>query len=387
MGKKRMRKAAWLTLENGIVFEGRAFGAIDKDGGGEVVFNTAMSGYQEVLTDPSYRRQIVTFTCPHIGNVGVNHFDEESDRIQVAGIVVRECSPAHSNWRSERSLDDYLKQHGVIGIEGIDTRRLTRILRSEGAMRGYITTRRQSESAMQANAQQVRDMHGLDLTGEVTADEAYNFVLNADEPLLCEVPEFDRSETFKVAAFDFGIKRNILRRLTLLGCDVRVFPAKTSAEEILAWGPDGVFLSNGPGDPAAVTYAFAVVRRLAEQLPMFGICLGHQLIALAFGAKTYKLKFGHRGLNHPVQQQDGGAVEITSQNHGFSVEEASLPEELELTHVNINDHTVAGLRHKEFDLMCVQYHPEAAPGTHDSDYLFARFRQAMAVRRAAAASA
>ncbi len=381
-----MQRTAWLALENGVVLEGRAFGATDTDGGGEVVFNTAMSGYQEVLTDPSYRGQIVTFTCPHIGNVGVNQFDEESGRIQVSGIVVRECAKTASNWRSEETLDEYLKRHGVIGIEGIDTRRLTRILRSEGAMRGVITTKRGDKQEMMQRVQAVRDMNGLDLTGEVTVDEAYTFVLGDNEPLLCEAPSRSSEETFRVAAFDFGIKRNILRRLTLSGCEVRVFPARSSVEEIMAWQPDGVFLSNGPGDPAAVTYAFPVVRRLAEELPMFGICLGHQLIALAFGAETYKLKFGHRGLNHPVRQEQNGVIEITSQNHGFSVDRKSLPAELELTHMNINDHTVAGLQHRDLALMCVQYHPEAAPGTHDSDYLFARFCQAMAARRASAAT-
>lgn len=373
---------AILALENGKVFKGYAFGAIDTEARGEVVFNTAMSGYQEVLTDPSYKGQIVTFTSPHIGNYGVNLQDVESGAIQVEGIVVHECSKVFSNFRASISLDEYLKKFGILGIEGIDTRALVRMLRDEGAMRGIISTDVEHPGKAVERAKAIPSMDGLDLSGNVTSENSYHWEAAEKEDFLQPAEtEENQGKPFKVAALDFGIKQNILRRLAMYGCDVTVFPATTSAEEILKSNPDGIFISNGPGDPAAITYAVETIQKLVHEKPVFGICLGHQLLGLAFGAKTYKLKFGHHGVNHPVKNLITGKIEVTSQNHGFAVDVDTLPAELEPTHINLNDNTLSGMRHKTLPVISVQYHPEAAPGPHDSDYLFKEFVHGMAEAR------
>ncbi|MBX7153330.1 MAG: glutamine-hydrolyzing carbamoyl-phosphate synthase small subunit [Bacteriodetes bacterium] len=362
---------AVLALENGLIFTGYAFGDTSVECSGELVFNTAMSGYQEVLTDPSYKGQVVTFTYPHIGNYGVNPHDVESAAIQAEGIVVHEYSKTYSNWRATGSLSDYLKDAGKIGIEGIDTRQLVRVLRSEGAMRCIITTSTESHDELLNRVRTLPSMNGLDLCPLVTTKEKHTYHYNEGHENLLGITA---NPTFKIAALDFGIKNNILRRLVNVGCDVTVYPATTSYTEILESEPDGIFLSNGPGDPAAVTYAIETTKHLIDSsIPMFGICLGHQILALAFGANTYKLKFGHRGANHPVKNLLTEKIEITSQNHGFAVDIDSLPEFLEPTHINLNDNTLSGFRHKEKPVFCVQYHPEAAPGPHDSDYLFNDF--------------
>ncbi len=372
-----MKKAAYLALENGVVLRGWAFGNTEAEAEGEVVFNTAMTGYQEILTDPSYKGQIVTFTYPHIGNYGVNSHDVESDRIQAEGMIVKEYSQVYSNWRAERSLDAYLKEASMIGIEGVDTRMLVRILRSEGAMRGIVSARELRKDVLVERARAIASMSGLDLTGLVTSDHSFFWLSDKDEPFVMPAEGCDEGECLRVAALDFGVKRNILRRLSAYGCEVKIFPASASAQEILEYNPDGIFLSNGPGDPSAVEKGIRTIRELVESRPVFGICLGHQLLSLAFGAKTYKLKFGHRGANHPVKNLLTNTVEITSQNHGFGVDPDSMPEELELTHINLNDNTVAGFRHRTLPVFCVQYHPEASPGTHDSDYLFRDFVKSM----------
>jgi carbamoyl-phosphate synthase small subunit len=352
------------------VFEGRGFGA-EGETTGEVVFNTALAGYQEVLTDPSYSGQIVTMTYPHIGNYGVNAEDVESERPQVAGFVVREISSVASSWRASGDLESWLAGFGIVGIAGIDTRALTRHLRTRGAQRGVISTRCADPAELVARARASRSMVGADLAREVSCERAYRFEAS---------PGLERA--YRVVAYDFGIKRNILRMLAGSGCDVTVVPATTTAEEALALAPDGVFLSNGPGDPEPCRYAIEATKRLMERLPVFGICLGHQILGLACGGRTYKLKFGHRGANHPVKNLLTGQVEITAQNHGFAVD-ASLFEkpELEQTHVNLNDGTVEGFRHRELPVMSVQYHPEASPGPHDSHYLFGDFARLMAARR------
>ncbi len=367
-----------MALENGTVFTGIAFGDENAEAQGEVVFNTAMTGYQEAMTDPSYKGQILTFTYPHIGNTGVNSFDVESDSIKAEGIIVKEVAKTYSNWRAEKSLSDYLKEEGRIGIEGIDTRELVRVLRSEGAMRGIISASGTAEELVE-RAKNLPSMAGLNLADVVTTKKAYTFEPVEGDDLLAEAPEV--KTRYNVAAFDFGIKRNILRRLHAHGCNVTVYPASTSAEEILATNPDGVFLSNGPGDPEPLEQAQQTIRDLMGKKPIFGICLGHQLIGLACGASSYKLKFGHRGANHPVKNLLTGAIEITSQNHGFAIDLDSMPDELELTHVNLNDNTVSGLRHRTVDMFCVQYHPESSPGTHDSEYLFAQFVEMMAAKK------
>lgn len=374
-----MKKAAYLALENGMVFQGWAFGDTSAEATGEVVFNTAMTGYQEILTDPSYKGQIITFTYPHIGNYGVNSYDVESDQIQAEGLIVREYSRVYSNWRAERSLGDYLQEFGLIGIEGIDTRMLVRILRSEGAMRGIVSAQESNSDTLVARARALPSMSGLDLTGLVTSRESFMWLADKSEPFILPAV-VNGTKPLRVAALDFGVKRNILRRLAEHGCEVKVFPATATAREILDYNPDGIFLSNGPGDPSAVEQGIQTIRELVQERPVFGICLGHQLLSLAFGATTYKLKFGHRGANHPVKNLLTNTVEITSQNHGFGVELSSMPDELELTHVNLNDNTVAGFRHKTLPVFCVQYHPEAAPGTHDSDYLFDDFVRSMQER-------
>ncbi|MBI5178655.1 MAG: glutamine-hydrolyzing carbamoyl-phosphate synthase small subunit [Nitrospinae bacterium] len=362
---------AILALEDGRIFEGKAFGATGS-ATGEVVFNTGMSGYQEILTDPSYHGQIVVMTYPLIGNYGVNPEDVESQKIQARGFVVKEPSRIVSNFRSTQSLDDYLRSQGIAGICGIDTRALTRHLRSAGAMRGIISTEGLPTDDLVAKARAVESMAGADLAARVTTKEKYDFT----EGLWQLGKGFSKPGTtrFRVAAIDFGIKRNILRHLCERGCHVTVFPASATADEILAIKPDGVFLSNGPGDPEAVTYAFDTVRAIVGKAPVFGICLGHQIMSLAFGAKTYKLKFGHRGINHPVMDiYSGKVVRITSQNHGFAVDKDTLPADLELTHYSLNDGTVEGVRHTRHPAFSVQYHPEASPGPHDTSLHFDQF--------------
>jgi carbamoyl-phosphate synthase small subunit len=364
---------AILALEDGTIFRGAAAGA-EGEAGGEVVFNTSMSGYQEVLTDPSYAGQIVTMTCPEIGNYGVTGEDLESRAPQVAGFIVRQESPLASNWRSEGTLRDYLVTNRIVAISDIDTRALTRQLRSGGVMRGVIATgSRLDPTALVARANALPKMEGCDLVKVVSSTEPFDWP--AEDPGEFGVaPERLPKRRLKIAAYDFGMKWNILRRLSAHGCDVRVYPATTPAADLLTTNPDGVFLSNGPGDPEAVTYAIDNARALvASNVPTFGICLGHQILGLAMGGGTFKLKFGHRGANHPVKRLDTGKVEITSQNHGFAVDPTSLPADVEVTHLNLYDGTVEGLRHKTHPVFCVQYHPEASPGPHDADYLFDDF--------------
>jgi carbamoyl-phosphate synthase small subunit len=365
---------ATLALENGIWYEGESAGAAGETTG-EVVFNTSMTGYQEVLTDPSYAGQIVTMTCPEIGNYGVADEDVESRAPKVAGFVMRESSPIASNWRADGTLRDYLVRHNIVAISDIDTRALTRVLRSAGVMRGVIATGDVDPRVLIDRAQGVTPMEGSDLVLGVTCDSAFDWkpeTSPSDE--FSPPPQRSARRRLKVAAYDYGMKWNILRRFTAYGCDVRVFPATAPASDLLAATPDGVFLSNGPGDPAALGYAIRNARELVKSdVPVFGICLGHQILSLALGGRTYKLKFGHRGANHPVKELASGKVEITSQNHGFAVDPESLPSDVVVTHENLYDGTIEGLRHKTKPVFCVQYHPEAAPGPHDADYLFRQF--------------
>jgi carbamoyl-phosphate synthase small subunit len=364
---------AVLALEDGTSFRGIASGA-EGEARGEVVFNTSMTGYQEVLTDPSYSGQIVAMTCAEIGNYGVSPDDVESRKPQVAGFIVRDESPVASNWRAEGTLRDYLVANRIVAIADIDTRALTRLLRSSGVMRGIIATGTALDvQELVTRAQAIPRMEGSDLVKGVTTQAAFDW------------PEEDPGEfgialdrrarrRLKIAAYDFGMKWNIMRRLSAHGCDVRVYPAGTPASEVLATSPDGVFLSNGPGDPAPLTYAIDNAKALVQSdVPVFGICLGHQILGLAMGGKTFKLKFGHRGTNHPVKQLQTGKIEITSQNHGFAVDPDSLPADVQVTHKNLYDGTVEGLRHQTRPVFSVQYHPEASPGPHDADYLFHEF--------------
>ena len=372
---------AILALEDGTTYQGVAAGAAGETTG-EVVFNTSMTGYQEVLTDPSYAGQIVTMTAPQIGNYGVAAADHESAIPQVAGFIMRDQSPVASNWRAQGTLKDYLTAHGIVAIADIDTRALTRKLRSGGVMRGIIATGPVDPQLLVEKARSAPQMEGADLVKDVTCGKPYDFSMsladNVTQASFGFPPERRAKTTLRVAAYDYGIKTNILRRLAAHNCEVRVFPASTPAAELLAWKPDGIFLSNGPGDPAAVGYAIENVKALVDaEVPMFGICLGHQLLALGLGASTYKLKFGHRGANHPVKHFASGQVEITSQNHGFAVDPASLPDDVEVTHQNLYDGTVEGLRHLTKPVYSVQYHPEASPGPHDADYLFRQFVELM----------
>jgi len=379
-------RRARLVLEDGTCFEGVGCGA-EGVTSGEVVFNTSMTGYQEILTDPSYAGQIVTMTCPEVGNYGTTALDAESRQPRVAGFIVRECSPIASNWRSASGLHEFLASHGIVALSGIDTRSLTRRLRSGGVLRGAIGSGDVAVEALVERARQAPPMEGADLVRGVTCESAFDYAGMTGAPLPGEAgiatdPEFvvrrERADADGrrplIAAYDFGMKWNILRRIAAHGCALRVFPATAPASEVLAAKPDGVFLSNGPGDPAALPYVVANVRDLVERrLPLFGICLGHQVLALALGGRTFKLKFGHRGGNHPVKDLETGRVEITSQNHGFAVEAGSLPADVVVTHQSLYDGTIEGLRHRDRPVFSVQYHPEASPGPHDADYLFERF--------------
>lgn len=371
-----MAKPAKLALEDGTVYEGTAIGA-EGEVDGEVCFNTSMTGYQEILTDPSYRGQIVTMTYPQIGNYGVNSEDVESGKPHLSGFIVRENSRRRSNFRGEQSLTDYLTQSGIVAIEGIDTRSLVRRLRSEGAMRGVLSTTDLDDASLVAKAKASPGLVGRDLVQEVAATESHVWSEPLSRWTKLDAAEVESSEGPHVVALDFGMKWNIPRHLVDSGCRVTVMPGSSTAEEILAQEPDGVFLSNGPGDPEPVDYAAQTIRGLLGKTPIFGICLGHQLLSLACGAKTFKMKFGHRGANQPVQDLERGTVEITSQNHGFAVEEETLPAELEVTHRSLNDGTIEGVRHREYPAFSVQYHPEASAGPHDSHYLFDTFRQMM----------
>jgi len=370
---------ALLVLEDGTAFRGRSFGARGT-APGEAVFNTSLSGYQEVLTDPSYHGQIVTMTYPHIGNYGVNGEDVESSRVRVAGFVVREAVREHSNWRATGSLQDYLTDAGVVGIDDVDTRRLTRHIRSSGAMRAAISTEILNPETLRAEVLRSPEMTGLNLVDPVTTEQPYRA---ADVTGVGPTPR-EGGKVFRVAAYDYGIKFNILRLLAAYGCDVTVLPAAHPAEDIARGSYDGVFLSNGPGDPAAVRVAIENTKQLLGRIPVFGICLGHQILGLALGGKTYKLKFGHRGINQPVKRHATETVEITSHNHGFAVDPASFDRDgdaalrtdfgrAEVSHTNLNDDTCEGLRCLDIPAFSVQYHPEAAPGPHDARYLFDEF--------------
>jgi len=375
---------AVLALEDGTWYRGVSAGAPGETSG-EVVFNTSMTGYQEVLTDPSYAGQIVTMTAPQIGNYGVAPGDAESQAPRVAGFVMREASPLASNWRAEGTLRDYLVRHGIVAIADIDTRALTRVLRSAGVMRGVMATGQVDPAELVEKARAIPKMEGADLVQGVTCDAPFAWHAVAGEAGDAAHQEFGippearARRRLRVAAYDFGVKHNILRRLDAYGCDVHVFPATAAAAELMAIEPDGIFLSNGPGDPAALPYAIANVRELVDEAkaPIFGICLGHQILGLAVGGQTFKLKFGHRGANHPVKDLQSGKVEITSQNHGFAVDPGSLPADVTVTHQNLYDGTVEGFRHTTKPIFSVQYHPEASPGPHDADYLFRQFIESM----------
>jgi carbamoyl-phosphate synthase small subunit len=366
---------AILLLEDGTVFEGKAFGAKGQKCG-EVVFNTSMAGYQEILTDPSYNEQIITMTYPLIGNYGVNKIDVESRKVFASGFIVKENCNYPSNWRNKNTLDYYLKKNNVVGLEGIDTRKLVRHIRTEGAMKGIISSADLGISKLAKELEKYPGLLDRDIVKDVTVRKPYTW----DEGVIDVLTgrQQKRPKKHKVVAFDYGIKQNILRLLCSHGCDVYVVPANTSAATVLARKPDGVFLSNGPGDPAAVDYAINEIRKMLGRVPIFGICLGHQLLGLALGGKTYKLKFGHRGANHPVKNLQTGKIEITSQNHGFCVDIDSLRDkDVRLTHVNLNDQTLEGFRCRNIPAFCVQYHPEASPGPHDSNYLFESFLKLM----------
>ncbi|HVX64910.1 MAG TPA: glutamine-hydrolyzing carbamoyl-phosphate synthase small subunit [Pirellulales bacterium] len=373
-----MSQPAKLALEDGSVYTGTSFGATGEVDG-EVCFNTSMTGYQEIITDPSYCGQIVTMTCPEIGNYGVNPEDVESDRPRLSAFVVRELSRQVSNFRASGDLNSYLASAGVMGLAGIDTRALVRRIRTRGAMKGVLSTIDLDDASLVAKAQKSPGLVGRDLVREVVPAEPR--VWTAELSPWSQLESYDSSPSNDedcaphIVALDYGMKWNIARHLRSLGCRVTVLPGVSTAEQVLAQKPDGVFLSNGPGDPEPLIYAIETIRGVLGKAPVFGICLGHQLLSLACGAKTFKLKFGHRGANQPVMNHLTGAVEITSQNHGFAVDEATLPAELEITHRNLNDGTIEGVRHRELPAFSVQYHPEASAGPHDSDYLFRQFRE------------
>ncbi len=366
------RNKAILILADGTVFEGTSIGA-DTETMGEVVFNTSMTGYQEILTDPSYKGQIVTMTYPHIGNYGINMDDIESNRPHVSGFIVKELSCYPSNWRSQKTLNDYLRENGIPGIQGIDTRALTKRLRENGSQMGIISSNDLNPQSLITKIRSVPGLSGVDLVKDVTCDKQYRWE---------EAGENAECTRLLVIVYDFGAKWNILRSLNDAGCDVIVVPASTPSEDVLAINPNGILLSNGPGDPEAVTYAIENVKKLIGRKPVFGICLGHQILGLALGGKTYKLKFGHHGGNQPVMDLLTRKVEITAQNHNFAVDMDSLGSDVELTHVNLNDQTVEGMRHRKYQVFSVQYHPEASPGPHDSGYLFDRFVKMMDLNNA-----
>jgi len=370
-------KSAILALEDGTVFEGRSFGA-PVERSGEVVFNTALTGYQEIFTDPSYSGQIVILTNPQIGNYGTTIDDDEAVKPWIEGLVVREFSSLRSNWRSDDEAEHFLSTHQIPVVSELDTRALVRHLRTRGVMRGVLSATESNGDALVRKAREIPSMTGLDLASRVSTADRYEWSKPVEACSPSEVVSAPAAQNYHVVAYDFGIKRNILRRLAHVGCRVTVVPALTSAEDVLSLKPDGVFLSNGPGDPEPLETQVANVRALMGRAPIFGICLGHQLMGLASGGKTYKLKFGHRGANHPVLNQVTNKVEITSHNHGFAVDPDSLKaSDVDFTHVNLNDQTLEGFRHRNYPAFCVQYHPEAAPGPHDSLYLFDDFVKLM----------
>jgi carbamoyl-phosphate synthase small subunit len=378
-----MSGKAWLALENGLVLEGRAAGA-PGEAGGDLVFNTAMTGYQEILTDPSYAGQVVIMTYPLIGNYGIPDEDAESDRAWAEAFVIREMSAIASNFRSQQTLPEYLTKHKIVAIEGVDTRRLTRIVREEGSMRCWVSTTDSDAASMVKKARNAPATDGRDLTTGVTCAKPYAWDATYDKSYPNFLSSSSSDRRIRVAAFDFGAKRNILRSLVHCGFDVMVVPACTSADDVLGMDVDAIFLSNGPGDPAAVKPAIAAMDKLVGRKPIFGICLGHQILSIVLGAKTHKMPFGHHGANHPVRDILTGRVEITSQNHSYAVDPETMGDDLELTHVNLNDMTVEGMRHKKAPVFSVQYHPEAAPGPLDSAHLFQRFRELVESKKVAA---
>jgi len=354
-----IRRKCKIIFQNGTILEGTSLGYIGTSGG-EVCFNTGMTGYQEILTDPSYSGQIINMTYPQIGNYGINKDDLESNKIQCSGFIVKQASDFPSNYRSLSSLDQYLELNKIVGIENVDTRMITRMIRDQGAMNAVISSNESSDQSLHNYLDRLPDMTGLDLAKEVTCSQKYKIDSQSDA-------------NYQIAAIDFGVKSNILRILSNLKCNITVFPATTNADEILDSNPDGIFLSNGPGDPEACNYAIETVKKLLGKKPIFGICLGHQILALALGAKTFKLKFGHRGCNHPVKNLKTNIIEITSQNHGFAVVDENLPSNIKISHTNLNDGTIEGLVCDEYNAFSVQHHPEASPGPHDSKYLFNDF--------------